>query len=1218
MALAFIRTRPACTIALSVTVLLLTSVLLAPRADARQGTFRLSISYQGTPTNVNSRTPSLSKDGTQVAFVTSPNSGNIFPPNQSYGNIVVRDVPSSEYWQPRPVPRLFVSDPSGNKVHVWNVLSSASLEEIAQITVGSSPGFIEAMSPTSPSYTAASYKAAFTPQVFVASEGSGKLSVLSMWGMYSDPANDVVLGAPGVSVPSSITKDLVRERLYVTDSNQNRVFVVNPKTSSATGMISVGMGPAASALCVPTTTCGTTKAARRLFVANRLGGTLSVIDPELDASVAVSATIPVGNEPTALELTSRRLYVANFGDDTVSVLTPSANTPTYTIAVGDGPRDLAVMGSRVFVANYNSSDITVISDVATAPTVVATVTVPGNPVDVEAGDKELFVISESGAGGMLTVIDERTLVPTLNLPLSFLPGRARFTWQPGTLQPGFAGSQPSLSRTGRYLVFTTAKPSELKPVSSSVPTVYLYDRLTRSLEPVAVTDLSEPFLLGDTSGNLWPVVSDDGRYVALVSKDSRFLPETEDTNLVEDVFLIDRQKTRFRAERVSVSTVNEQANGASNGKIAISGDGRYIAFSSVATNLVPNDLNAKRDVFVRDRDPLGGSPDTKRASISSTQVEGNGDSAWPSISDDGRYVAFESVATNLVASDTNGQSDVFVRDFLLAVTDRASVSSVLGQAKGASNRPSMAADGRAVAFSSTANDLVPFDWNAKRDIFVRDRIERRTYIASRTTFGGVAENGDSDNPSLAGDGLTVAFDSLANNLVTNPDDSNGLSDVFLRRIYSMPERVSADTLGVQGSTDANRAAVSRDGRFVAFHTRHAFDPNDTNNDGDVYVRDRYNDSLERVSISNTGAEPNGGSRFAAMSGDGRYVAFVSSATNLITETVDDNGQTDIYIRDRLAGRTYLVSQNNAGEIARGGPSRFPAISDSGRFVAFQSAANNLVPGDTNNQWDIFLRDLVLGTTIRISVKSDGSECKQGPFPASTRPAISTGGGFVVFHSWCKDLVDSSSPGGADTNNVADVYLRDWMNSITERVSLTNTGGQADGPSQFPTISSNGRYIAFHSTATNLVGGDTNGKRDVFVRDRVQGKTHRVSVNSAGQQASKDSGYASIAPNDTKGYLVVFHSEAADLVAPGIDTNNVRDCYARWVPSSTTYGVAATWRIAIQRPGLESSDSLQFNNWSGTCVASRDASPFVFQTAATNVVGEVDQNGSVIDIYAAEL
>lgn len=1189
------------------TAAVLLAILPARSADARQGTFRISISYQGTPANSASTNPAISKDGRYVAFVTTLPT-NIAPPGQEYGNIFVLDRNTSQYWQPRPLPRLYISSTGDQGVHAFHIIDKGSLVEFASVGVGAGAGAMATMAPAS------------VPHVFVANKAAGSLSTVVTWGMYSLPEEEIILGAPGVSVPSAIDVDYVLPRLYVADEAQGRIVYVNPKIPGSPlaveGAVNVGSQPSAVLLCVPKAQCRTTYDRRKLFVANRGSNTVSFVDPYLGA---VTQTVPVGQEPEALQFTGARLYVANRGSDSVSVISPNAQPVTEIfLPAGSTPVDLAFVNLgggrlRVFTADSGLGSVSVISDVA-APALVGTVSVPGSPIDVEADPqlRVVYVISQVGTAGALTTIDAETLGVISTQPLGFVPTRATFSTPPLQLPSNFTGSEPSLSRGGRYLVFTY-------PTSRRV---YIYDNLYRSLEFADITSVTEPLnpFRPSTASSNNPVVSDDGRYVAFVSTASNLLPgaELDDTNNVADVFLADRTKSIFRVERVSLTTVNGEANGASDGRIAISGNGRFIAFSSVADNLVPNDLNARRDVFVRDRGTDVDPPDTRRASISSTQVEGNNVSDWPSISDDGRYVAFQSTANNLVAGDTNNQSDVFVRDFLLAVTDRASVSTIGVQASGASNKPSIAADGRAVAFSSTAANLVPLDWNGFRDIFIRDRIERRTYMASRTTFGGQSAGGNSDNPAIAEDGLTVAFDSLANNLVTEPDDSNNKSDVFVRKIDSMPERMSADFFGNQGATDANRPSVSRDGRFVAFHSRHPFDSNDTNNEADVYVRDRFTDTLERVSVTNTGAEPNGRSTFAAMSGDGRYVAFVSTATNLITETIDDNGQTDIYVRDRIARRTYLVSQNDAGEISRGGPSRFPAISDSGRFIAFQSSATNLVPGDTNNQWDIFLRDQVLNTTIRISVKSDGSQCSQAPFPASTRPAISTGGGFVVFHSWCKDLVDSSSPGGADTNNVADVYLRDWMNSITERVSLTNTGGQANGPSQFPTISSNGRYIAFHSTATNLVADDTNGKRDVFVRDRVAGKTYRASVNSAGQQVYKDSGYASIAPNDTRGYFVVFHSEATDLVPPGIDTNNVRDCYARWVPSSATYGVAATWRVATKRPGFESSDSLQYNNWSGTCISSRDASPVVFQTAATDVTPpQIDTNGSTIDIYGVE-
>lgn len=774
------------------------------------------------------------------------------------------------------------------------------------------------------------------------------------------------------------------------------------------------------------------------------------------------------------------------------------------------------------------------------------------------------------------------------------------------------------SADGRYVVFQSSASGRPDKCGSS--NVYRVDRISGITERAdVITSSVLPNLKGTPTGSFCggtiasnPVVSDDGRYVAFNTNICNFSLDglcSVDTNNSYDVYV--RDFVSSTVERISLTAVNGEGNDDSGtgtgqtGRINISPDGRFVVFESSATNLVPNDINAKIDVFVRDRT----TPDTIRVSMSNSQTEGNADSVYPSMSSDGRYFAWESTSSNLVLGDTNSARDVFVRDELLDTTQRASLSSLGAQATGLSQHPWISADGQHVTFESAATNLVPYDANGNQDIFVRDRGAGKTTMASRTTFGAQPRSGNSSYPVISGTGRFVAFESLATNLATAPDDSNNASDIFVRDVLAMPERISTGSAGTEGTDQANRPSITTDGRFVAFHTKSALDPGDTNGVGDVYLKDRYTDQVERVSIADDESEANGNSIFAAVSQDARYVAFGTTATNLVAAPADTNGAGDIYVRDRLLGTTELVSINSGGGIATGGDSRFAAISDDGRYIAFQSAAGDLVPGDTNSNWDIFIRDRVLATTSRVSVSTNGDQTTSGP---STRPTISALGGFVVFHSWSTNLVTSGDAGGADTNGKVDVFLRDVNNNLTERVSIDSSEAQSNGESQFPTVSSNGKYVAYHSTSTNLVTGDTNGFRDVFVRNRTAGTTLRASVATSGTEASNTSGFATVAQNDASGALVAFHSEATDLLTAGIDTNGVRDCYARWIPSS---GTANTWRVGTFRPGYEVDTGVQLNDFSGTCIPARDGSPIVFQSPATNVVSG-DTNG-VQDIFAVE-
>ena len=403
--------------------------------------------------------------------------------------------------------------------------------------------------------------------------------------------------------------------------------------------------------------------------------------------------------------------------------------------------------------------------------------------------------------------------------------------------------------------------------------------------------------------------------------------------------------------RVSVRSDGTQANDMSLTP-AVSRDGRFVAFRSFATNLVPNDTNGVPDIFVHDRN----TGTTARVSVSSSGAQANGNnSATQAISADGRFVAFHSSATNLVANDTNGVDDVFVHDRNTATTTRVSVSSSGAQANNSSARPALSADGRFVAFSSNATNLVANDTNGRADIFVRDRTNGTTTRVSVTSGGTQATGGSSSGPAISADGQIVAFSSNATNLVAN--DTNGLSDVFVHdRTTGTTTRVSVTSGGTQAVGGSSfLGGISGDGRFVAFNSDATnLVANDTNGGGDVFVHDRNTGTTTRVSVSSSGAQGNGVSRDTRISEDGRFVVFQSFATNLVAN--DTNARSDIFVHDRTTGVTTRASVRSDGTQATGGESINPAISGDGRFVVFGSFATNLVANDSNGRHDIFVRD----------------------------------------------------------------------------------------------------------------------------------------------------------------------------------------------------------------------------------------------------------------------
>ena len=448
--------------------------------------------------------------------------------------------------------------------------------------------------------------------------------------------------------------------------------------------------------------------------------------------------------------------------------------------------------------------------------------------------------------------------------------------------------------------------------------------------------------------------------------------------------------------RVSVSTAGAAGDGPST-EVALSGDGRYVAFVSAAANLAPGDTNTCTtfggsvtgpcpDVFVRDM--VAGT--TTRVSVGPGGAQSDGQSQQPVISADGRYVAFVSAATNLAPGDTNtcpadgypaagACPDVFVHDRQTGTTTRVSVSTAGAQANRQADRPAISADGRYVAFVSVADTLVPNDTNGLADIFVRDLAANTTTRVSVST-AGAQSNDSSFAAALSATGRFVAFDSFADNLLGAGADGNNASDIFLRDRDTdndgvMDEAGAVSTTRVSlrdgGALEDNGAsggsffpALSADGRYVAFKS-YSTDlvSNDFNGIADIFLRDRQANTTRRVSLNAIGQEVNGLTFDSpVISGDGRFVAFQDSNNAVIAG--DSNGAPDIFVYDRDTGAVRLASANSAGVIGNNGSSG-PALSADGRFLAFSSYANNLVAGDTSNP-DIFLRYLDRYDTLGIA------------------------------------------------------------------------------------------------------------------------------------------------------------------------------------------------------------------------------------------------------------
>ena len=402
---------------------------------------------------------------------------------------------------------------------------------------------------------------------------------------------------------------------------------------------------------------------------------------------------------------------------------------------------------------------------------------------------------------------------------------------------------------------------------------------------------------------------------------------------------------------------------------------------------------------------------TQRVSVGSRGIQANGPTNYLSlaISRDGRYVAFSSSASNLVSGDTNHTDDIFVRDRRTGTTERVSVSS-RGEEADAWTVGGISRDGRFVSFSSVSPNLVPGDTNGRQDIFVRDRALGTTERVS-VGQGGVQANSNCAGGEMSSDGRYVLFYSWATNLISGGFVTN---HVYLRdRLTHVTERVDPAAANDEGYS----GGISADGRFVLFQSYATnIVGGDTNWKKDEFVCDRMNHTFERVNVSTGGAQDqstfSGEEGNCSISADGRFVAFGSSGDNLVPG--DSNGEYDVFVRDRLLGITERISVNSSG-VGGNDRSLCPSISDDGRFVAFASAATNLVDDDTNGLGDIFVRDRIAGTTERVSISSQGV---QGDGDSWSFPAISADGHCVAFVDRARNLV----PG--DTNQQGDAFVHD--------------------------------------------------------------------------------------------------------------------------------------------------------------------------------------------------
>ncbi|HWS99469.1 MAG TPA: Calx-beta domain-containing protein [Pyrinomonadaceae bacterium] len=533
---------------------------------------------------------------------------------------------------------------------------------------------------------------------------------------------------------------------------------------------------------------------------------------------------------------------------------------------------------------------------------------------------------------------------------------------------------------------------------------------------------------------------------------------------------------------------------------------------------------------------LGQNPQMVSVNAAGTGT-GAGASINPVVTPNGRYVVFESLSGDLAPGDTNGKSDVFLRDLQTGTTALVSANSAgTASGNGDSNSAAVSADGRYVAFVSTATDLVAgvTDANLAKDVFIRDMWPGgTTRLVSMNVGGGKTGSKESTQPAISADGRVVAFLSEAINLVAV--DGNGRRDVFVRDVQAnVTSLVSVNSAGTAGGNgvsgpnyyDNSRPRLSADGNYVAFESLASnLAANDTNTAMDVFVRDLRANKTSLVSADMTGKAVGG---FApAINANGQFIAFLSRGTNLAPNDNNNLDSADVYVRDVAAGSTKLVSANNAGVGSSKGYFCFnPTISADGRYVAFASEMRDLTPTLSPDLTDnVYVRDLMLGKTTRASVGRDGA----WPERDAGGAAISADGRAVAF-------VSSWDFAGNDTNRAEDVYVRDLRTLTTTLVSVSNQTWRAGalGTPYQPSISSDGRAVAFASKSGDLVANDNNNATDIFVTSLKPGS---LQFAAAAYTVNENAGALTVAVKRigaTAGAVTVAYSTEDRTARAGTD------------------------------------------------------------------------------------
>ncbi len=652
-----------------------------------------------------------------------------------------------------------------------------------------------------------------------------------------------------------------------------------------------------------------------------------------------------------------------------------------------------------------------------------------------------------------------------------------------------------------------------------------------------------------SSDSYSPILTPDARYILFTSAAENLCLTT---NSVVAVAAFPGRLNVFLRERtngiISMVSVNTNGTGGGNGDsigYGISDNGQVALFESSASDLVVNDTNGVQDIFVRDI--VEG--ETVCVSVSTNGGSGNGKSWSPTFTPDGRFAAFVSAATDLVTEDTNGIPDIFVRDLQLNTTVLASSGATATNILSRSESPQISTNGRFVAFHSTATNLVP-NVDTAGEIYLRDLVAGTTVIAStnaRAVLNDVLQstNGISYNHVMSADGRFVAFEVSRNAGVYHPgiilryQRETGLTDIIHTNAF-VPNMSRGETRNL---------SITPDGRFLAFIAAEQGTVGDTTS---IQVWDADSGTTTLVSGNTLGQVPTGTTcDWPSIDPTGRYVAFISSATGLVTNSLA--AYDHVYLRDRTLNTTTLVNVNTNGSGSAVAPFGIPSLSDDGRYVAFEAQDGFVVAGDNNRAYDVFLRDVVSGTSELVSAHLEYLPSQtSGGVSTLLGSSVSASGRYVAFVSGDANLVLN------DTNGVYDVFVRDMVEGTTTLVSINTNGWSANAPSIEPSISSDGRYVAFASTASDLAPRGSVNVFNVFVRDMQSARVDLASAKYVAPpfQSSEGGNSDSSQPQVSADGLVLFRSRASNLTVTNISSGTL-NLFLRRIQTSNTVMVTSS-------------------------------------------------------------